>query len=172
MDALSVSYQDERPDLELSDLTALVIRALCHCAISAINAISAISKETPPCWDFKTAQIKEAAIEIAKDEDGDIEYVNNSRRIGRVLGSMRLGKVPRPGGKGSRTWRVTLNDLGRWTTTYGLKLPDELQSTPHFTNGTNGINGTNGTDTPLPDIGTISTIGTLAQPEEREVFTI
>ena len=129
----------DRPSLELFDLTTLVIRALCHCAVSAISAIPG---ETPQYWDFKTAQVKEAAVSLTEDEDGDIEYVNNLRRLGRVLSRMRLEKVPRPGGKGSRIWRVTLSDLERWTTTYGLKLPDDLQRLPLSANGTNGINGT------------------------------
>lgn len=54
MDALAVSYQGERLDLEISDLTALVIRALCRCAhekigpkcdVSDVNDISDIKKE-------------------------------------------------------------------------------------------------------------------------------
>ena len=39
---------------------------------------------------------------------------------------MRLEKMPRPGGKGSRRWRVTLGDLERWTAVYGLPLPASL----------------------------------------------
>ena len=39
---------------------------------------------------------------------------------------MRLEKVPRPGGKGGRRWRVTLGDLQRWTAAYGLPLPAPL----------------------------------------------
>jgi len=59
---------------------------------------------------------------VAKRDDGDLNRITN-RRVGRILGRMRLEKVPRPGGKGSRRWRVRLGDLQRWTAAYGLILP-------------------------------------------------
>ncbi|MCK4316518.1 MAG: hypothetical protein KAX24_12180, partial [Anaerolineae bacterium] len=75
----------------------------------------------------------------AKREDGDPGRITD-RRVGRVLGRMRLQKAPRPGGKGSRRWRVTLGDLQRWTAAYGLILP-----APPAANGTNGADDTDGT---------------------------
>ena len=54
--------------------------------------------------------------------DGDPNSITH-RHIGRVLGRMRLAKAPRPGGQGSRRWKVTLRDLERWTMAYGLPLP-------------------------------------------------
>lgn len=131
MEALSVQYQEERLDLESGDLTTLVIRTLCYCAISAINAISAISEETPSDLVLTTAQVMLVARAVAKRDDGDLERITN-RRIGRVLGRMRLEKVPRPGGKGSRRWRVTLGDLERWTAAYGLTLPAPLAASSAY----------------------------------------
>ena len=78
-----------------------------------------------------TAQIVQVAKAVAKREDGDSDRITD-RRVGRVLGRMRLQKTPRPGGKGSRRWRVTLGDLQRWTAAYGLILP-----APAAANGTN-----------------------------------
>ena len=69
-----------------------------------------------------TEQIVLIARAVAKREDGDPDRITD-RRVGRILGRMRLEKVPRPGGKGSRRWRVTLGDLQRWTAAYGLILP-------------------------------------------------
>ncbi len=141
MNALSVAYQSERPDLETSDLTALVIRALCHCAT---NATSATSGEIPAHFDFKTAQVKEEAHAIAEEDDSyKPEYVTSSR-VGRALARMRLEKVPRPGGRGSRIWRVTPGDLERWTVTYGLKPPEFLD-----TGGTEAVEGAANDDADL-----------------------
>ena len=125
MEALSVAYQRERSGLETDDLTTLVIHAMCCCAVSAIRAVSANSGETPSEFVFTTAQITAFVQTITQRNEGDPNYVT-SRRIGRVLGQMRLEKAPRPGGKGSRRWRVTLGDLARWTAAYGLPLPGPL----------------------------------------------
>jgi len=43
---------------------------------------------------------------------------------------MRLAPIPRPGGRGSRRWKVTLGDLARWNTAYGLPLPRILEPPP------------------------------------------
>jgi len=135
MEALSVHYQSERPDLESGDLATLVVRTLCYCAAtraiadklhpSAVGAISAINIETLPAFVVTTEEVVLVARAVTKRNDGDPDIVT-SRRVGRVLGRMRLEKVPRPGGKGSRRWRVTLGDLERWTAAYGLTLPTPL----------------------------------------------
>jgi len=57
---------------------------------------------------------------------------------------MRLEKVPRPGGRGSRIWRVTPGDLERWTVTYGLKPPEFLD-----TGGTEAVEGAANDDADL-----------------------
>ena len=54
------------------------------------------------------------------NEDDPARITN--QRVGRILGRMRLTKVPRPGGRGSRRWRVTPDDLQRWIDVYGLPL--------------------------------------------------
>jgi len=125
MEALSVDYQRERSGLESGDLSTLVIRALCCCAMGAIGAISANNGETPSHFTFTTEQIVTVARVATKRDDGDPDEITN-RRIGRVLGRMRLEKMPRPGGKGSRRWRVALGDLERWTAAYGMSLPAPL----------------------------------------------
>ncbi len=139
MEQLSWDYQSEKKDVETSDLTSLVIRSLCHCAI---GAISANGQETPHQFIFTSQEIAEAAKQIAEQmESSENPDTITTKRVGRILGQMRLQKAPRPGGKGSRRWKITINELHRWTQTYNVELP-----TPLDTHGTNGTNGTDGTD--------------------------
>jgi hypothetical protein len=141
METLSMSYQGERPDLEIGDLTALIIRA-----INAVCAMNAINEKTPPIT-LKTAEITAAAQQIVADDELDFDQdMITSRRVGRVLGKMRLASGGRQSGRGARQWVVTYRDLEKWTLAYGLELPDELKrhvpSPP--VNGVNGGNGVNG----------------------------
>lgn len=78
-------------------------------------------------WCFLTSAITDRAVEIAKDLELDIDtdYVT-SRRIGRTLGKMRLQKE-REGGTGKRMWRVTWNDLERWTVTHAIPLAEAMK---------------------------------------------
>jgi len=110
----------------------LVIQSLCYWAISAINPDNADNTDTDneeiPLareWILTTEQIAAFARAITKTKDGEPDHVTN-RRVGRVLSRMRLEKVPRPSGRGSRRWRVTLGDLERWTAAYGMPLPAPL----------------------------------------------
>jgi hypothetical protein len=119
MHDLSQKYQQERPEMESSDLTALVIRALCHCAITAMSAVDIVTPSK--FWILKTEDIMAAAKTIVQESELDLDSEKvTSRRVGRVLGQMRLTKEPRPGGKGSRLWHVSLADLHRWTTLYSI----------------------------------------------------
>jgi hypothetical protein len=94
-------------------------------SFSLRQAASAINIETPSHFVFTIQEILVFAQAIAEMKDGDPDHVTH-RRVGRALGRLRLEKVPRPGGKGSRRWRVTLGDLERWTAAYGMSLPIPL----------------------------------------------
>jgi len=96
METLSLRYQRERSDLETDDLTALVIHALCGCAIRAISAISAINTETPSHFVFTVQDILLFAQAVARMKDGDPDHIT-PRRVGRALGRMRLSRAPRSG---------------------------------------------------------------------------
>jgi hypothetical protein len=127
METLSMDYQRERPELEVSDLTALVIRALVQLAardISDISAISDITQETHSLH-FETSKVTDAAVKIAQDNELDIDpdYIT-SRRVGRILGKMRLRKE-REAGKGTRKWALSLRDLHRWTLSYAIPIPGD-----------------------------------------------
>lgn len=161
LNGLSVRYQEERPDLETVDITALSIRALCHCAISANRANIGMTHPLEKKWTFTTALVKGAILEDIGEEDAKPETIT-PHRVGRALGKMRLRQVPRAGGRGSRQWEVTLDDLGRWTTTYGLKLPEELEKLKE-----------SGTVGGIPDInGPNGTIGTMAQNAVGEALEV
>ena len=70
---------------------------------------------------------------------------------------MRFKQEARPGGKGSRRWKILLTELKRWTLRYRVEFPagllgfDEQQSTTHGLSsedsGTFGTSGTSGTET-------------------------
>jgi hypothetical protein len=154
MHGLSRSYQGERVDLESDNINTLVVRALYGCVLHEIRVINAFtnavrndipitSANRAPAqareidWDSPDLEVpqdyvvttrdvlvyaKAMAIKLGLDD----ERVT-SRRVGRVLGHMRLERAPRPGGQGSRRWRVTLADLERWTAAYGLNLPEPLR---------------------------------------------
>jgi hypothetical protein len=129
MEKLSVDYQNERPDLESFDLTALTIRALMDCAVANVTNATNVANhtETPTVWEFTTSRITEAAKTLADDSDGDIDPEKvTSQRIGQYLKRMRLMKPPRPRGQKSRIWRVTLGELTKWSLAYGLPMPTEL----------------------------------------------
>lgn len=147
MENLSLAYQKERPEIETSDLTIWVIRAIRECADCANNAISSIAWRGKSILQISVADIKREVIKLLKEEDGEDAHTDwiTSHRVGRALARLRLHQVPRAGGKGSRKWELTMDELDRLEETFALN------STPSNIIGTNGINGTNGT---LPDIGT------------------
>jgi hypothetical protein len=153
MEALSFAYQSERPELETTDLTVLTLRALCHCAITSMRAISV---ETPSILST-TADVRAAVERIAEEDEMDISWMGDasrqSKRIGRVLGRLRLKKASRPGGKGSRQWRYSISDLRALLRSYGLSVPTELNMDPLSTNGSLGCDGPNGTVVPSENDG-------------------
>jgi hypothetical protein len=140
MEDLSQSYQTERPDLEATDLTILVIRALCRIAVSAVSAVN--KEGVIPSEFTKTAFVTQAVKEIAEETEADIDTERiTARRIGRVIGKMRFEKDRTAKAKG---WKISLSNLEKLCNSYGLLLPEELRinpQTPPFANGTNGIEG-------------------------------
>jgi hypothetical protein len=92
VEALSWSYQAERPDFELDDFTVLVIRALCANCANHANRMRGR-------WQFASEDIKNEACKIISDDESTISPGDvTAQRIGMVLRRMRLKKPPRPGG--------------------------------------------------------------------------
>ena len=153
MEQLSMDYQQERPNMEISDLTSLAIRTICHVVgekiqtergVSDVDDVSDIYREKHFCL---TAKFTEVAKKILEDLELDINADQlTSRRIGRTLGKMRLQKG-RQQGTGKNGWRVSLADMQRWCISYGLDL-SELSGltisiqTEKFTNPPNITNFT------------------------------
>ena len=128
MSGLAASYQKERPDLETSDVTVLVIKALCHCATCATCAIKG---ETPPFF-VSSSQISEELAKIAEEEEIDIAWMgepaSRTMRVGRILARLRFKQKPRAGGKGPREWEINGKDLEALRLSYGLPRESEKEA--------------------------------------------
>jgi hypothetical protein len=113
----------------------LVIRGLCR---YADNAVCAVKGESVREITFKTSQIAEVTKAVAEELEADLDLDHiTARRVGRVLGKMRL--KPDRDGK-LKGWRVALSDLERWAASYGVPFDLSRESTPP-PNGTNETNG-------------------------------
>ncbi|MCA9994488.1 MAG: DUF3854 domain-containing protein [Anaerolineales bacterium] len=157
LEQLSWTYQNERPELETQDLTSLVIRALCRAVrgklppgVSGVSGISGVKSLSNTPFIFLTAHITDQVRAVINEEESDFDSDwATSRRIGRVLGKMRL-EQRKEAGTGKRGWSVTWDDLERWTATYGIDLARAIgivgEATPHPINATNAQNATNATD--------------------------
>ena len=127
IEALSAGYQKEKQELEGNDMTVLVVKALCRCCagcgISDVCDISDVCREGS--WRLRTSEITETAKAIALDEELDFEqeYIT-AKRIGKTLGRMRM-QTDREHGTGNRGWRITPDDLKRWTISQGLNTQNE-----------------------------------------------
>jgi len=139
LEEMSWRYQQEETgDLQSNDLTLLILQGLCKLAAdkSDIKDMSDIPV-TP--WTFSTAQISEAAQAIAENVEADIDKESiTSRKVGRLLGKLRLHKT-REAGKGTRQWQITLQELERWATVYGIHLPIEITRPTNVTHVTDGV---------------------------------
>jgi hypothetical protein len=171
MHSLSMDYQQERPELELPDMTRLVIQALCNCAMSAIRANGAINKKSGH-FETKVSDVNKAALSIIEEDELDIDREKfANRKVGKVMGKLRFDPVPRPGGKGSRLWRIDLQYLLQLADSYNVTLPDDLtdldagQPGSLRGNGTNGTNGSNGSEA-LHSNSSISEPSPITKPEK------
>lgn len=139
LEEMSWRYQqDETGDLQSSDLTLLVLQGMCKLA-AAMSDIKDNSDVAISTWVFSTSQICETAQTIAEETEADIDKESiTSRKVGRLLGKLRLRKA-REAGKGTRQWQITLTELERWASVYGIHLPIELAQKTNVTDVTNGL---------------------------------
>ena len=129
LEQLSWTYQTERPQLETDDFPTLVLRALLQlCANCARCASCANHMEYAgqAHWLFSASQLVDLVFELAAEELMLTLDKQTTVKIGLTLRKMRLKKPPRSGGKGNRHWLVTLDELNRWATAYGIPLPEQL----------------------------------------------
>jgi hypothetical protein len=139
LEEMSWRYQqDETGDLQSSDLTLLVLQGMCKLA-AAKSDIKDNSDVASFSWTFSTSQICETAQIIAEETEADVDKESiTSRKVGRLLGKLRLRKT-REAGKGTRQWQITLTELERWASVYGIHLPVELSQKTNVTDVTNGL---------------------------------
>jgi hypothetical protein len=139
LEEMSWRYQqEETSDLQSSDLTLLVLQAMCKLA-AAKSDIKDKSDVAASTWTFSTFQINEAAQAVAENTEADIDKESiTSRKVGRLLGKLRLRKT-REAGKGTRQWQITLAELERWARVYGIHLPVELTQETNVTDVTNDL---------------------------------
>ena len=158
MEQLAMNYQRERPNLEMSDLTGLVIRAMGVLIgqelraddagrVSGVNGVSGIKR----AYSLSTKSITDTAKKIVEDEEMDMEAEHvTSRRVGRTLGKMRVAKADQPGGK-QRGWAITLGELERRCISYGYDVSRIVgvnisMDAIHPDNATNAVNATHAAD--------------------------
>ena len=147
------AYQTERPNVEVSDLTALVIRALGMIVgqmmreAGTTGTTNATGTTRSVSWFIPTALITSAAQQIAEVQEIDISTDRiTTNRISRVLKKMRLRNDRQPHG-GKRGWSISLEEVIRWAASYGLD-PNNitgLDVSSHISRGTRGFDGTRGT---------------------------
>lgn len=124
MEKLSVGYQSEKQEMEATDLTALVIRAVCKCLVPECDVLTfcdVLSFFTDTQKTFlKTSEITETAREIAQDEELpiDLDHITE-RRIGWILKKLRVDKWREPG-TGKRGWSISKFEMQRFLKAFGL----------------------------------------------------
>ena len=169
MEELSIAYQNQRIILEYPDLSLAVIQALVACAINAIKANNAIERKG--YFEVRTPDLVKEIKNIVLEQDLDIDPEKiQSRHVGRVLGRFRFEKMSRPGGIGSRMWKINIQHLVQLSLSYNILVPKGIVCDKDISLGVcqdNGTNGTNGSDGPeaLQSNSTISEPSLLIKPE-------
>jgi hypothetical protein len=127
IEKLSVSYQQERQELESTDLTPLVVWAICRCLAPECDVLT-FSSNTQKEF-LKTSQISQAAKEIAEGQELGIDSDHlTEKRIGWILKKLRLDKG-REAGTGKRGWQVSKSEMQRWINAFGLYSPEKTSQT-------------------------------------------
>jgi len=139
MDALALAYQEERLDLEFTDLTHLIIKGLIK-----LLPISPYSPDSPSIEkytiSFKTSQLMNEIKSIVENEEISIpEDLISTRRLGKKLSQLRFKTDRKASGKGGRKWNIQFTEFESLARAYGINIRDVLN-----VNGENGENGENG----------------------------
>jgi len=140
LDALSVKYQVERPNLELSDITVLVLKAL-HSLAQATLSLEGDASDTRDGSDaiaaterlyFVTKEVRERLDGLAEREEIDVGWMGEERsrtmRVGRILSSLRLESDPT---SAARRWAIGRGQLSQLLVSYGIIAdPLSVQAPP------------------------------------------
>jgi len=126
LDALSVAYQTERPELELSDLTVLVLKALQAICDGSDGSDGSDGKDIDRSYkkNLFSDEIRVRVDGIAEEDDVDISWMGEpakrTLRIGRILGQLRF-EAKRTGKK--RGWLIDGKHLGKLLFSYNILIP-------------------------------------------------
>jgi hypothetical protein len=136
LEEISWNYQLEvSEDIQSGDLTYLVMSGVFH-LLGDISDICDVSDIINHGWCIPTKQITEAVQSYAEITEADIDIQSiNPRKIGRILGKLRLQQA-RESGKGTRQWVITISNIQKWINSYGIYVPDRLASLLNVTNVT------------------------------------
>ncbi|MCL4532556.1 MAG: DUF3854 domain-containing protein, partial [Actinobacteria bacterium] len=121
---LARSYQTERGELEYSDLTRLVVRALCAVVPTVDSVPSVPSSKWGVPIEFDSALVTTEVNRIATEEElaaDGMEYAS-SQKVGRVLErTLRLRAATRTAKRKRR--QVTPAELNNIALSYGISVP-------------------------------------------------
>jgi len=127
MHAVSLNYQGERDDMEQTDLTRLVIRALKVCLdlVGDVLTLCDVSLEDRPHF-IKTRTIADSAKEIAEADELAIDSDKiNSKRIGWVLLRLRIRKSREPG-TGQKGWKLSRLELEKFLLAFNISSQNNV----------------------------------------------
>ncbi len=101
-----------------------------HQLLKGIKDIKDVKGVNVEAYNFtlSTAAITEIMIELAKEEELDIDLdAITGWRVGHILGKMRFIKT-RENGTRTRQWKIRIADLAKRARSYGLEVPESFCS--------------------------------------------
>lgn len=122
IEALSVAYQADRPDLEMGDLTALGIQGLVRCAVSAVRPANAVQRDTSRV--NITSIISNTRVQRVGCGSGSGHGPRERQCAARGTSARADARTRRTDHQG-QGWTVAVAELQRWTMAYGVNWPQE-----------------------------------------------
>ena len=115
MEPLSVAYQEERTDFEVSDPTGFLVLALWDL----------LERGGQKVQELETSAITGTVNNLARDASltSPDESFTNPKRVGKLLSRLRFTKAT--SGKSRRRWRITREDVEAVARSYAITLPEE-----------------------------------------------
>jgi hypothetical protein len=116
MEALALSYQGERPELEADDLTTVVVKVLMYQYQQ--YARRSLLPGPLEAVSLQMGEILPLVMALTRT-NGETGRGLTPQRIGFVLNKLRVGRG-RVNGKEGRVWVVTREEVARWARSYGV----------------------------------------------------
>lgn len=113
MVGLAHAYRREPLHIATGDLAASAVRVFRETAVEV----------EPGLLMAETGLITREIQALAQRGDLDMEPAEvTAKKVGRVLGQLRLRQRPRPGGRGGRGWQIGTDELSALEESYGLRI--------------------------------------------------